>query len=206
MAMHQQIPDAQVAALVRRCQCGETAGIEGLYQLYAGRLYRYMLLRVGNADVAADLTTELFLTALQHMPAFRLNHDRPAASVSAWFYRVAANLVAGHFKRQRRHPALSLDDIQDEPAVIAGPERAAERREMLAELAGALERLSEDQRLVLIGRFTEDMSLSEVAAWLGKTEGAVKSLQHRALRALARRLGIDEEEVQRQPWISYAEP
>lgn len=204
--MQQPISDTQIVALITACQRGETAGIAGLYDLYADRLYRYLLLRVGNTDVAADLTTELFLRVIQHIGAFRLNRDRPAASVSAWLYRIAANLAAGHFRKQHHTTTVSLEEDWLSTTALPGPEPAVEQREELAHLAQAIAALSEDQRLVISGKFGEGMSAAEIATWLGKTEGAVKSLQHRALRTLARLLRGTERQDQRQPWISYAEP
>jgi RNA polymerase sigma-70 factor (ECF subfamily) len=84
---------------------------------------------------------------------------------------------------------VHLADSSPLPANLPEPHQIVERQEMLAWLSKALARLSEDQRLVLVAKFGEEMSNAEVAAWLGKTEGAVKSLQHRGLRALARLLG-----------------
>lgn len=186
MVMQPVITDDLIAALVTGCQRGETAAVEQLYDLYADRLYRYLLARVGNSDIAADLTTELFLRVIKSIGAFRLNRDRPAATVSAWLYRIAANLAAGHHRTQGRVPWLDLDDSQASSAVGSDPQALAEQNEELAELAQAMARLNEEQRLVIAGKFVENMSNAEIAAWLGKTEGAVKSLQHRALRSLAR--------------------
>jgi len=180
------ITDDLVAALVIGCQRGEPAALEQLYDLYADRLYRYLLVRVGNSDTAADLTTELFLQVIKSIGSFRLNRDRPAATVSAWLYRIAANLAAQHHRAQRRASWLDLDDSQANSAAEPGPQALAEQKEELAQLAQAVAGLSEEQRLVITGKFVETMSNAEIAAWLGKTEGAVKSLQHRALRSLAR--------------------
>ena len=197
MAMQSAITDDLVAALVPGCQRGETAALERLYDLYADRLYRYLLLRVGNADTAADLTTELFLRVIQSIGAFRLNRDQPAATVSAWLYRIAANLTAQHYRAQRRASWLGLDDFEAHAAAEPGPQALAEQREELAQLAQAVAGLNEEQRLVITGKFVETMSNAEIAAWLGKTEGAVKSLQHRALRSLARLLRTETPDKQR---------
>lgn len=190
--MQPAITDAQIMALVPACQRGEMAAFEGLYDLYADRIYRYLLARVGDADLAADLTTELFLRVMKHIPRFRLNHRRPAASFSAWIYRIAANLVADHHRAERRLRQVALDEKLPVSAGEPGLQRGVERQEALAQLGRALEELSEDQRLVLIGKFGEEMSNAQIAEWLGKTEGAVKSLQHRALRTLGRLLGAAE--------------
>ena len=126
---------------------------------------------------------------------FRLDTARPAASVSAWLYRIAANLVADHHRGRQRRPAVGLDE---ELPLRPGPgsvrrQRSAARR--CKRLAGALEQLTEDQRQVVICKFGEGMSNAQAAAWLGKTEGAIEALQHRALRTLCRLLGTKHGET-----------
>jgi RNA polymerase sigma-70 factor (ECF subfamily) len=197
MAMQPMITDDLIAALVTGCQRGETAAVEQLYDLYADRLYRYLLVRVGDPDTAADLTTELFLKVIKSIGGFRLNRDRPAATVSAWLYRIAANLAAQHYRAQKRASWLGLDDFEAHAAPEAGPQTVAEQKEELAHLAHAVARLNEEQRLVITGKFVETMSNAEIAAWLGKTEGAVKALQHRALRSLARLMCTESPKEQR---------
>jgi RNA polymerase sigma-70 factor (ECF subfamily) len=192
MAPHQPITDAQVIPLVPGCQRGEAAAIEGLYDLYADRLYRYLLARAGDPDAAADLTTELFVRVIKHVRGFKLNKSCPAASLSAWLYRIAANLAADYHRERRRRDSASLDETLALPARGPDPQRVAEQRETSARLAAALEQLTEEQRLVVIGKFGEGLSNVEIALLLGKTEGAVESLQHRALRTLGRLLGVKE--------------
>jgi RNA polymerase sigma-70 factor (ECF subfamily) len=204
MAMHAPISDEQINTVVKACQRGETAAIERLYDLYADRLYRYLLARVGDPDDAADLTTDLFLSVIEHIQGFRLNPDHPAATFSAWLYRIAANLAAGYHRSRRKRDWVNLDDHLDHPAADPTPGHLVVEREEVERLAQAMNELSEEQRLVITGRFIETMSNAEVAAWMGKTEGAIKALQHRALQTLARLLG-GESKKQRRPWISLAE-
>ena len=192
MAMQPPITDEQVTALVSRCQQGEATATEALYDLYADRLYRYLRARVDDPDLAADLTTDVFVRMIGHIGGFRLNRDRPAASFSAWLYRIAANLAADQHRGRRRIEQVSLDEDLPVPAHNPGPQAMAEHRETAAQLVSAIDALTEEQRLVIIGRFAEDMSNTEVASWLGKTEGAVKALQHRALGALGRLLSASE--------------
>ncbi len=186
--MQAAIPDEQITALIPRCQSGETRAVETLYDLYADRLYRYFSARTGDPEVAADLTTELFLRVIKYVGSFRLNSNRPTASFSAWLYRIAANLIADHYRARKRSPETSLEDLIALSPCDDDPHGQAEQRETLAQLAEALEALSEEQRLVVLGRFGEGMTSDQVARWLGKTEGAVKALQHRALRTLGRML------------------
>jgi RNA polymerase sigma-70 factor (ECF subfamily) len=188
------ITNEQIASLLPRCQRGETAAVEALYDLYADRLYRYLLARVGDPDAAADLTTELFVRVIKRVGGFRLDQRRPAASFSAWLYRIAVNLATDHYRVQRRRPQVSLETEEGWllPAQNPGPQHVVEQRETGTRLAAALGRLSEEQRLVVIAKFGEEMSNAQIAQWLGKTEGAVKSLQHRALQTLGRLLGTEK--------------
>ena len=174
-------------ALLPRCQAGDQAAIETVYHLYGDRLYRYFWTRTSNSDIAAELHTELFMRMMQHISRFRLDRSRPASSFSAWLYRIAANLLADYHRSRGRAPVL-LSEAEPAAALADDPQRYVERQETAAHLADALNQLSEEQRLVIVGKFAEDMSNAEIAAWLGKSEGAVKSLQHRALRSLGRLL------------------
>lgn len=185
--MQPAITDEQILALLPRCQAADQAAIEAVYHLYGDRLYRYLLARTGDPDTAADLNTELFVRMIQHIASFRLDRRRPAASFSGWLYRIAANLLTDHYRSRGRSP-VALPDTLPAPGRATDPQRLAEQHENAAHLAAALEQLNEEQRLVIVGKFAEEMSNAEIAAWLGKSEGAVKSLQHRALRTLGRLL------------------
>jgi RNA polymerase sigma-70 factor (ECF subfamily) len=187
--MVEAIEDSQILALIPACQRGDAGAVEALYDFYAGRIYRYLLGRTGDADAAEDLTTEVFLRVIEHVRRFRLNAERPAASFSAWLYRIAANLAADHHRARRRQPVSGLEDHDTLASPVPSPHHQAEKREGLERLSAAMEHLTEDQRLVVLGKFGEGMSNAQAAAWLGKTEGAVEALQHRALRTLGRLLG-----------------
>lgn len=190
--MYPAITNEQIMSLVPRCQSGETAALEQLYDLYADRLYRYLLARVGDQDTAADLTTELFIRVIPRISSFRLNKTRPAASFSAWLYRIAGNLVTDFYRTRGRLAQVNLDGLQTRANPRSDPQHAVEHDETTSQLASAVNRLSKDQQLVVVAKFAEGMSNAEIAAWLDKTEGAVKSLQHRALRSLGRLLDSNE--------------
>lgn len=171
------------------CQRGDAGAVARLYDLYADRIYRYMLARTGDPHTAEDLTAEVFLRVVQHVQRFKLDTTRPAASVSAWLYRIARNLVTDYHRGRRHRAAVSIEDETPFLPETPDPSRQTEQQEVLERLSGALEKLTEDQRLVVISKFGEGMSNAQVASWLGKTEGAVEALQHRALRTLCRLLG-----------------
>ena len=139
---------------------------------------------------AEDLTADVFLRVIQHVHRFKLDTARPSASVSAWLYRIAANLIADHHRVRQRRPTVSIDDDASLISTAPDPSRQAEQSgTRWRRLSGALDKLTEDQRLVVVCKFGEGMSNAQAAAWLGKTEGAIEALQHRALRTLCRLLG-----------------
>ena len=181
MALYTAITDEQITPLVLACQRGEASAAEALYDLYVDRIYRYLLARTGDPRAAEDLTGELFVRMIEHAGRFRLNLERPAGAFSAWLYRIAANLAADY----HRQGARFVDEIPEElHGRTPDPSVLAERREAAAQLSEALEQLTEEQRLVVLGKFAEEMSNRDIADLLGKSEGAVESMQHRALHRL----------------------
>jgi RNA polymerase sigma-70 factor, ECF subfamily len=187
--MYAAIDDAQVLSVIAACHRGDAGSVARLYDLYADRIYSYLLARTGDFQVAEELTADVFLRVVQHVRRFKLDATRPAASVSAWLYRIAANLVADYHRMRQRRPQVSIEEEAPFVSDAPDPWQQAERRETLERLSGALEKLTEDQRLVVVAKFGEGMSNAQTADWLGKSEGAVEALQHRALRTLCRLLG-----------------
>lgn len=171
------------ADLVRRARDGDESALTAIYEQCHGPVYRYIFYRVGSADHAAELTGDVFVRMVDRMHTFR-EQGRP---VLAWLYTIARNLVTDHQRRHRQAAALPLDD-----GMPAGedsqPSRVAETGEVRAKLQAALARLTEAQRQVILLKFIEARTNAEVAAMLGKDEGAIKSLQHRALAAMRRHL------------------
>ena len=189
MTMFAAIDDAQVMSVMPACQRGEAGAVARLYDLYADRIYRYLLARTGDQHTAEDLTGEVFLRVVQHVQRFRLDAARPAASVSAWLYRIAGNLLTDYHRGRQRRTMVSLEEETPGTHANSDASELVEQHEALERLSGALGKLTEEQRLVVISKFGEGLSNAQVAACLGKTEGAVEALQHRALRTLCRLLG-----------------
>ena len=191
--MYAAIDDTQVLSIIPACQEGEAGAVARLYDLYADRMYHYILARTGDSGTAEDLTGEVFLRVVKHVHRFKLDASRPASSVSAWLYRIAANLVADHHRSRRRRPQVDLDEDVSMSLQSPDPCEEVEHQEALRRISGALEHLTEEQRLVVISKFGEGLSNAQTAAWLGKTEGAIEGLQHRALRTLSRILGTKQD-------------
>jgi len=170
---------AGVRALVERAQRGDRTALEELYLLHFDRIYSYLHLSVGNRHDAEDLTTQTFLKMLEAIGRFRWQ----AAPFSAWLFRIAHNLAMDHFRSRRR-----LQSEEEVPEPTGAEESSAEEQALdsigQAGMLELIERLSAEQRQVLTLKFVFGFANGEVATILGKTEGAVKSLQHRALASL----------------------
>src|SRR5437764_13207933 len=168
-----------VRSLVERAQRGDRRALEDLYLIHFDRIYSYLHLSVGNRHDAEDLTTQTFLKMLEAIGRFGWQ----SAPFSAWLFRIAHNLAMDHFRASRRwQPEEEVPE--PEGATESSAEEAAlesiGRRSMLE----LIENLSHEQKQVLTLKFVFNFSNGEAAAILGKTEGAVKSLQHRALVCL----------------------
>ena len=175
--------DVDVRALVARAQQGDRAALEELYLLHFDRIYSYLHMSVGNRHDAEDLTTQTFLKMLEAIGRFRWQ----SAPFSAWLFRIAHNLAIDHFRARKR---VQPEDEVPEPSGLE--ESSAEDQAFdsigRAGMLELIERLSAEQRQVLTLKFLFGFVNAEVAGILGKTEGAVKSLQHRALVSLQKQL------------------
>ena len=180
------------AELVMRLKQYDPEAVSAVVKEHGPALHRYVAALVGDYDLAEDVVSETLMRMLAHIDTYTYR-----APFRAWLYRIAANLAAQHYRAQRRASWLGLDDFEAHAAAEAGPQALAEQKEELARLAHAVAGLNEEQRLVITGKFVETMSNAEIAAWLGKTEGAVKSLQHRALSSLARLMRVESPQEQR---------
>jgi RNA polymerase sigma-70 factor (ECF subfamily) len=172
-----------VRRLVERAQQGDRDALEELYLLHFDRIYSYLHMSVGNRHDAEDLTTQTFLKMLEAIGRFRFQ----AAPFSAWLFRIAHNLAMDHFRASRRwQPEEDVPEPHGSEQVSAEEEalHSIGRKSMLELIEG----LSHEQRQVLTLKFVFNFGNGEVATILGKTEGAIKSLQHRALVSLQKQI------------------
>ncbi len=179
-----------VRELVDRAKQGDRAALEDLYLIHFDRIYGYLHVSVGNRHDAEDLTTQTFLKMIEAIGKFRWQ----SAPFSAWLFRIAHNLAMDHFRAARRwQPEEEVPEPPPDESTSAeeGALEAIGRRSML----GLIEDLSLDQQQVLTLKFVFNFSNAEAATILGKTEGAVKSLQHRALVSLQKQLARRENKV-----------
>jgi RNA polymerase sigma-70 factor (ECF subfamily) len=162
-----------------------------LYERHVDRVYAFVLVRVHERDVAEDITADVFHKALAHIATYEWR----GAPFGAWLIRIAANAVADRRRRPPREASTAPDALEALEA-LQGPEahqapEALDAFEDRARLYRYVDELAEPQRTVIRERFAHERSLREVAAKLGKTEGAIKQIQLRALRALRARMEAD---------------
>jgi RNA polymerase sigma-70 factor (ECF subfamily) len=148
-----------------------------LYEENFGRVYAYIARRVRDRAAAEDVTADVFHHALKNLARF----EWQGTPFVAWLYRIAANMMADRWQRVAREAGTPAPEVPDEKAA-----EEIERRAMLFRLVDSL---PEDQRRVVLARFAEQKKISEIAREMGRSEGAVKQLQFRALEALRAKVG-----------------
>ena len=179
-------PPIDEARLVARAQQGDSAALAEIYERHHAAVYRYVLYRVGEEGTAEDLTATIFLRVVESIDGF-VYRGRPLLT---WLYTIARNAVIDHHRRAGAAGTVLLDErLLDGQQDV---EHTVENALQVRQLAAAMGHLTEDQRQVILLKFVEGMCNEEVATIMGKTVGAVKSLQHRALAALQRTLGVGE--------------
>ena len=167
-------------ALVERAQAGETAVIGELYDLHQERIYRYIWSKVGNQQLAEDLTGEVFMRMVSSLPTYKVGQT----PFHAWLYQIARNLIVDTYRQEAHRQTEPLDNIVNHQDGAVMVQTAVEQKLDIEQIHEALDLIDPIQREVIILRFMVGMSLQEVAFTIDKTVGAVKTLQHRGLKAL----------------------
>jgi len=175
--------------LVHRAQNGDKEAFTELYETYFGKLYRYVVARIGNRAEAEDMTQQVFVKAYKSIPSYRWR----GVPFSAWLFRIAHNLVVDFFRKESKRPTVPLEE-----SLVASNDnvqQVVERRLDIERVMAATRQLTEAQREVVSLRFAGGLAIAEVARVMGKSEGAVKALQHSAIAALRRILLVGENGV-----------
>ena len=166
--------------LVQRAQVLEEAALASLYSTYYPRIYNYAFLHLGDIQSAEDLASDVMLKVLESIKKYRFK----GTPFSAWVFRIARNRLIDLHRRRKRHGEVDLTEPL--AAMQIGPQTLAERALDRGQLQLALKYLTDEQRQVIVLKFIEGFDNASIARILGRSEGAVKSLQHRALNSLRR--------------------
>jgi RNA polymerase sigma-70 factor (ECF subfamily) len=181
----------RLIALVELARKGDADAFGLLYDHYQSSVYRFLFYRTRSTTLAEDLTSETFFRALRSMTNFRWQ----GKDFGAWLMTIARNLATDHFKAGRTRLELTTEDMGLHDDCTEGPESSVLAGLTNEILLRALKELPDEQRDCLIMRFLQGMSIAETAAVLGRSEGAVKQLQLRGVRNLAKLMpeGIREQ-------------
>jgi len=169
---------------IKQAVRGDSSAFGSLYDHYQPMIYRFVMVKVGTREEAEDITHQVFLSAWQNVKHYK-HRGHP---FSSWLYQIARNQVIDHYRSKKNE--TSIDNV--DPEYFAAPAIAHFDLSMKLEMEKvrtAIRQLKPDYQDVIIMRFIEDASLKEAAAMLGKTEGAIKLIQHRAIKELKSLLG-----------------
>jgi RNA polymerase sigma-70 factor (ECF subfamily) len=173
---------SRLIALVELARNGDSEAFGQLYDHYHSSVYRFLYYRVGSVPLAEDLTAETFFRALRSMSSFRWQ----GKDFGAWLMTIARNLTTDHFKAGRTRLESTTEDMSTLDSSTEGPEGAVLASLTNEALLEALSELPTEQRDCLVMRFLQGLSIAETADVLGRSSGAVKQLQLRGVRNLAK--------------------
>jgi RNA polymerase sigma-70 factor, ECF subfamily len=175
---------SRLIALVELARGGDSEAFGMLYDHYNASVYRFIYYRVGSVALAEDLTSETFFRALRSMSSFKWQ----GKDFGAWLMTIARNLTADHYKAGRTRLEFATEDMGAHDSATEGPENSVLASLTNEALLEALGELPPEQQECLIMRFLQGLSIAETAKVLGRSDGAVKQLQLRGVRNLAKLL------------------
>lgn len=161
--------------LVQKAVSRDPDAFGKLYDMYVDRVYRHVYYRVGNVADAEDLTQQVFLKAWQAIDRYK----KTASPFLAWLMTISHNLVIDFYRTKKEKTYLEVDITADDSAL--SPEQVAEARFKQQQLRKAIFRLRGNEQQVVLLRFVEGFEFKEIASLLGKSEGAIRVILHRAL-------------------------
>jgi RNA polymerase sigma-70 factor, ECF subfamily len=178
------VGDPEVVEQVRLAQEGSAHAFALLYDRYVDQVFGFVYHRVGHRQTAEDIVSDVFLRALRRIESFSWQ----GVDFGAWLITIARNRCHDHFKSARFRLDASVAEVFDSPVKDPemDPENRAVRGELAEQIHAALRELKDEQAEVLYLRFIQHLNVTETAAVMGKTDGAIKALQYRALKSLAK--------------------
>lgn len=181
---HQEHTEAGIeeGLLVERAITRDADAFGKLYDMHVDRVYRHVYYRVGNTADAEDLTQQVFLKAWQAINKYK----RTASPFLAWLMTISHNLVIDFYRTKKDRAYLNAPVMAND--LTSSPERVAEARFEQQRLRRAILQLHGDEQQVVMLRFIEGFELREIASLLGKKEGTIRVILHRALVRLRRLL------------------
>lgn len=171
--------------IVKRVQTGDAEAFSELYEEYFDKVYRYVVLKVGRGADAEDITQQAFIKAFEAIPGFKWK----GLPFSSWLFRIAHNQVVDWHRRRGK---MTTTQLEETSAISNGLEDSIEQKLAVEQVVRAAGGLTKAQREALSLRFGAEMSIAEVAKTMGKTEGAIKALQHSAVVSLRKVLAEED--------------
>jgi RNA polymerase sigma-70 factor (ECF subfamily) len=160
---------------------------EALYRKYVAQIYTFALYETRDHHAAEDLTEQVFLNALRGLSGFRELDPDGRSSFRVWLFQIARNLLANNRRTDRRHPTAPLE-LASTVAAPDDPAQAAIARDEAERVWRAVDQLPDERRRAVLLRFVDELSAAEIGDILGRSEGSVRVLIHRALKAVGAEL------------------
>lgn len=170
--------------VVQRAQQNDPNAFAELYDEYFDKIYRYIAVKIGDREEAEDMTQQVFLKAHQSISSFKWK----GVPFSAWLYRIAHNLIVDYIRKSKNRPDTLPDETIITDKSSKSPEELVEQRMDIEKVMEVAKNLTEAQREVISLRFAGEMPIAQVAKIMGKSQGAIKALQHSAIASLRKML------------------
>ena len=171
-------------SLIRRAQQCDQVALTQIYEENFDKIYRYIVLKIGDRAEAEDMTQQVFLNALKSISSYKYK----GMPFSSWLFRIAHNQVVDYYRKKKRSVTVPLDET-----IAAGydnPGRETERKLEIEQMTQATKQLTKAQQEVISLRFAGELSIAEVAKVMKKSEGAIKALQHSAIVSLRKIMSV----------------
>ena len=170
--------------IIDRAKKGDKTASGELYSIYFDQIYRYLFLKLNDRQEAEDLTQNVFISALKNIQSYK---ERDGASFSSWIYRIAHNKYIDALRKQNKAYHTPIDEAYDLSSDEPSAQENMERKEQMAQILKTVKSLTDAQQEVVALRFGRELSIAQTAQIMGKSEGAIKALQHAAVKSLQKK-------------------